>query len=393
MKKTIFLVIALWILPSIIYAQDDLINKIKDNKSTHTDFQFTIIKQLDNTSVKNQGSSGTCWSYAGNSFLESEIYKKHHRVLDIAEIYTARKTYEDKAKNYILMDGYVNYGDGGSLHDVINMYKKYGMVPQEAYTGLINGAIKNNFSKMQQELKEYLDTVKSQKAPINTQWTQNFSSILDKYIGKVPETFIYKGKEYTPKTFAEEVVDLNPNDYIEISSFKDYEYYTPFYPPLPDNWSGDKMYNVPMKELTEIIDHALSTGYTIGWASDVSEPYFSWKNGIAYVPDTNIYSISSEEKANLFSYPKPEKVITEELRQEAFNNKTTTDDHAMHIVGLSKDQNGKEYYLVKNSWGISNDYQGYLYVTKNYVQFKTTAILVNKKAIPKKIYKKLNLNN
>lgn len=392
MKKTIISVLLLLILQSVIYAQDELINKIKDNQSKKSNFQFTLIKQLDNTTVKNQGSSGTCWSYAGNSFLESEIYKKHNRVIDIAEIYTARKTYEEKAKIYVLMDGFVNYGDGGSLHDVINMYKKYGIVPQEAYTGLINGAIKNNFSEMQQELKEYLDKVKTQKAPINTNWTFNFSSILDKYIGKVPETFIYKGKMYTPKTFANEIVDLNPNDYIELSSFKDYEYYKPFYPPLPDNWSGDRMYNVPMHELTTIIDHALSTGYTVGWAADVSEPYFSWKNGVAYVPDTNIYSISSEEKANLFSHPKPEKIITEEMRQEAFNNKSTTDDHAMHIVGLAKDQNGKEYYLVKNSWGVSNDFQGYLYVTKNYVQFKSTAILVNKKAIPKKLRNKLKFD-
>lgn len=391
MRKILLVLLILVTTQSSIYAQEDLIKKIINNKSNNTNFQFTLVKQLDNTTVKQQGSSGTCWSYAGNSFLESEIYKKHKRVLDIAEIYTARKTYEEKAKNYVMMDGFLNYGDGGSLHDVINMYKKYGIMPQEAYTGLINGAVKNNFKEMQIELKNNLDKIIAKKAPINTNWTINFSSILDKYLGKVPETFIYNGKEYTSKTFAEEIVDLDPDDYIEITSFKDYEYYKQFYPPLPDNWSGDKMYNIPMAELTDCIDHALSLGYTVCWATDVSEAYFSWKNGLAYVPDTNLYAISSEERANLFTHPKPEKIITEEMRQEAINNKSTTDDHAMHIVGISKDQNGKEYYLIKNSWGDTNDFKGYLYVTKTYVQFKTTAILLNKNALPKKLRKKLNL--
>lgn len=374
-----------------IFAQDDLINRIKDNKSEQTNFQFTIIKQLDNTSVKNQGSSGTCWSYSGNSFLESEVYKKYNKVVDIAEIYTARMTYEDKAKMYILMDGSINYGDGGELHDVINMYKKYGIVPQEAYTGLINGATKNNFTAMQSELEEYLVSLKNQTPPIDINWTKKFSDILDKYLGAVPNSFVYKGKTYTPQTFAKEIIALDPNDYVEIASYKDYPYYTQNFLPLPDNWSGDHAYNVPMNELTQIIDFALEHGYTVGWATDVSEPYFSWKNGVAYVPDLDLYNLSAEQKANLFTQPQPDKLITEQMRQDAFNNRTTTDDHGMHIVGTATDQTGKNYYIVKNSWGITNDFQGYIYVTKPYVQYKTTALLINKAAIPKTIRKKLSI--
>ncbi len=389
MKRFFVLALILFTV-SEAFSQDDLINKIKDNKSENARFQFTIIKQLDNTSIKDQGSSGTCWSYSGNSFLESEVYKKYKRVVDIAEIYTARKTYEDKAKLYILMDGAINYGDGGELHDVINMYKKYGAVPQEAYTGLIGGAIKNNFSMMQDELKNYLDKVKLQKAPIEN-WTKTFSGILDNYLGAVPQSFTYQGKTYTPESFAKEVVGLDPEDYAELASYKDYPYYTSFFLPLPDNWSGDHAYNVPMQDLTDIIDYAIKEGYTVGWAADVTEPYFSWRNGVAYVPDLDIYNITAEQKANLFTTPQPDKKITEQMRQDAINNKTTTDDHGMHIVGLAKDQTGKEYYIVKNSWGITNDFQGYLYVTKPYVQFKSTAILLNKNAIPKDLRKKLNL--
>lgn len=391
MKRIVLSAIMLCCITSGIFAQDDLINKIKDNKSEKTNFQFTVIKQLDNTSIKNQGSSGTCWSYSGNSFIESEVYKKHKKAIDIAEIYTARKTYEDKAKKYILMGGYVNYGDGGEPHDVINIYKKYGIVPQEAYTGLINGADRNNFNMMQEELKSYLENINSQKAPIDLNWHIKFSQILDKYLGEVPKTFVYENKTYTPETFAKEIVKLDPTDYIEISSYKDYPYYQPFVVPIPDNWSSDSSYNIPMAELTEVIDNALKNGYTVGWATDVSEPYFSWKNGIAYVPDLDLYNLTAEQKAQLFTEPKADKKITEQMRQDALNNLTTTDDHGMHIVGLAKDQTGKEYYIVKNSWGISNDFQGYLYVTKPYVQYKTTALLVNKKALPKNIRKKLSL--
>ena len=394
MNKVKFSLIALSFGASL-FAQDNLVNSLKNNHSENPDFKFTIIKENGATSVKDQGSSGTCWSYSGNSFLESEMIRMGKQPLDLAEIFTARMSYHDKAKLYVLNNGTgITWGEGGALHDVINMFRKYGIVPQETYTGLVNGQTRNNFAEMSEVIKEMLNVyAKNPSKKLSANWLDNIDSMLDAYLGKIPETFTYNNKKYTPKTFAKEVVGINPDDYVEISSYKDYPYYKPFVLPVPDNWSHDRVWNVPMEELTTIIDYAIKNGYTVGWATDVSEPYFSYKNGIAYVPNINLNNIDAETKANLFNGPKPDKVITEDMRQDALNNLTTTDDHGMQITGLAKDQTGKEYYIVKNSWGSTNDYKGYLYATKPYVQFKSTAILVHKDGIPKDILKKLKVSN
>ena len=385
--------VAVWAMMScgvLFSAQDNLVNSLKNNKSENPDFQFTTIKRNDVTSVKNQGSSGTCWSYSGNSFLESEMIRMGKQPVDIAEIYTARQVYRDKAKLYVLNGGSLEWGEGGALHDVINMYTKYGAVPQEAYTGLLHGATRNNFKEMSAVIKNMLDAyVKNPAGKLSPNWLSNIDNVLDSYLGKYPESFFYNGKRYTPQTFAKEVIGINPENYVGISSYKDYPYYQRFVLPVPDNWSHDTNWNVPMEELTKIIDNAIQKGFTVGWATDVSEPYFSYKNGVAYVPDLDLDNISDEQRADLFKGPKPDKKITEDMRQLGLNNLTTTDDHGMQIVGLAKDQTGKEYYIVKNSWGETNDYQGYIYVTKPYVQFKSTAILVHKDAIPTEILKKL----
>lgn len=370
------------------FAQEDLINSLKNNRSLTNGFVFTPVKVNETTSVKNQGRSGTCWSYSGNSFIESEMLKKGKPAVDLAEIYTARNTYIDKAKNYVSMHGNVSWGDGGELHDVMNAYKKYGALPQEAYDGLNEGQKLNDFGEMQSALKAYLDAIIKNKK-LSKNWLNGFTAILDAYLGKVPEKFTYKGKTYTPITFAKEVVGLDPNDYIEMVSLKDEPKYEYVFFPVPDNWSFDYAYNVPMEDLTKVIDNAIEKGYTVGWAADVSEKYFSWVNGVAYVPEKNYEEMTSRERQNMFSTPPTkEREITQEMRQDAFDNYETTDDHGMHIVGLAKDQNGKEYYIVKNSWGLSNDYKGYLYVSKNYVKYKTTAIIVNKAGVPKSILKK-----
>ena len=394
MNKVKFSLIALSFGASL-FAQDNLVNSLKNNHSENPDFKFTIIKENGATSVKDQGSSGTCWSYSGNSFLESEMIRMGKQPIDLAEIFTARMSYHDKAKLYVLNNGTgITWGEGGALHDVINMFRKYGIVPQETYTGLVNGQTRNNFAEMSEVIKEMLNVyAKNPSKKLSANWLDNIDSMLDAYLGKIPETFTYNNKKYTPKTFAKEVVGINPDDYVEISSYKDYPYYKPFVLPVPDNWSHDRVWNVPMEELTTIIDYAINNGYTVGWATDVSEPYFSYKNGIAYVPNINLNNIDAETKANLFNGPKPDKVITEDMRQDALNNLTTTDDHGMQITGLAKDQTGKEYYIVKNSWGSTNDYKGYLYATKPYVQFKSTAILVHKDGIPKDILKKLKVSN
>ena len=394
MNKAKFSLIALSF-GACLFAQDNLVNSLKNNHSENPDFKFTIIKENGATSVKDQGSSGTCWSYSGNSFLESEMIRMGKQPIDLAEIFTARMSYHDKAKLYVLNNGTgITWGEGGALHDVINMFRKYGIVPQETYTGLVNGQTRNNFAEMSEVIKEMLNVyAKNPSKKLSANWLDNIDSMLDAYLGKIPETFTYNNKKYTPKTFAKEVVGINPDDYVEISSYKDYPYYKPFVLPVPDNWSHDRVWNVPMEELTTIIDYAIKNGYTVGWATDVSEPYFSYKNGIAYVPNINLNNIDAETKANLFNGPKPDKVITEDMRQDALNNLTTTDDHGMQITGLAKDQTGKEYYIVKNSWGSTNDYKGYLYATKPYVQFKSTAILVHKDGIPKDILKKLKVSN
>ena len=394
MNKVKFSLIALSFGASL-FAQDNLVNSLKNNHSENPDFKFTIIKENGATSVKDQGSSGTCWSYSGNSFLESEMIRMGKQPIDLAEIFTARMSYHDKAKLYVLNNGTgITWGEGGALHDVINMFRKYGIVPQETYTGLVNGQTRNNFAEMSEVIKEMLNVyAKNPSKKLSANWLDNIDSMLDAYLGKIPEIFTYNNKKYTPKTFAKEVVGINPDDYVEISSYKDYPYYKPFVLPVPDNWSHDRVWNVPMEELTTIIDYAIKNGYTVGWATDVSEPYFSYKNGIAYVPNINLNNIDAETKANLFNGPKPDKVITEDMRQDALNNLTTTDDHGMQITGLAKDQTGKEYYIVKSSWGSTNDYKGYLYATKPYVQFKSTAILVHKDGIPKDILKKLKVSN
>ncbi len=380
------------LLPYICTAQDDLIKKIDGNKSDSAKkkFTFTHVIDLENTAVKNQGSSGTCWSYSTNSFLESEMARLGKKPVDIAEIYTARRVYEEKADNYVRMHGAVSWGDGGSCHDVINMYARYGAIPQSVYSGLQYGTNKNKFGEMQSILKGMLDAiVKNPNGKLTPNWKRAFNAVLDVYLGEVPSAFTWNGKQYTPQTFAQKVVGINPEDYIELSSFSSKPYYEQTTLMVPDNWSWEKVYNVKMNDLTAIIDNALDKGYTVTWATDVSEKYFSWKNGVAFVPEKEWDDMEEDEQKKLFNGPMPERKITAAMRQEAFDNYSTTDDHGMHIVGIANDQQGKEYYIVKNSWGEKNDYKGYMYVTKAYVKYKTTAILLHKSAIPSEIRSKL----
>lgn len=371
-------------------AQDDLIKSLEGNKSIKATegFQFTPVVNLETTSVKNQGSSGTCWSYSGNSFLETEMIRMGKQPVDLAEIYTARCTYIEKAINYVRMHGNLGWGDGGELHDVVNIYKKYGALPQEVYDGLNYGTDINRFGEMQTALKGFLDgIVQNKNGKLTPNWIKAFTAALDSYLGEVPEEFEYKGKTYSPQSFAKEVVGVKADDYIEMVSYSDQPLYENVFMAVPDNWSFDTAYNVSMDDITATIDNALKKGYSVGWATDVSEKYFSWKNGIAYLPETDYSQMSSDERQAMFSGPKQEMKATPEMRQQAFDDYTTTDDHAMQIVGIVKDQNEKEYYIVKNSWGISNDYNGYLYVTKEFVKYKTTALMLHKDGVPKNILK------
>lgn len=376
------------------FAQDILVNSLKLNASDKSkeNFKFTEVINLGTTSVKSQGSSGTCWSYSTNSFLESEMIRLGKQPVELSQIYSARNVYVEKGVNYVRMHGAITLGDGGALHDVINMYKKYGTVPREVYTGLNYGTDKNKFAEMGALMESVLAAVvKNPNGELTPNWQKAYAAVIDSYLGKVPDNFTYKGKNYTPQTFAKEVVGINPDDYVEMSSFTNAPYYQKTTMMVPDNWSLDQVYNVKVNDMTDVIDNALKKGYTVAWATDVSEKSFSWKNGVAYVASKKFDDMTAEEKADMFNGPKAEPEITPEMRQAAFDNYTTTDDHGMHIIGLAKDQTGKEYYIVKNSWGETNDYKGFLFVTKNFVKYKTTALLVNKGGIPAEIAKKLGV--
>lgn len=391
---TLFIASALFIGTNTSFAQDNLVNSLKVNASENSKaaFTFTDIVNLEKTSVKNQGSSGTCWSYSGNSFIESEMIRMGKKPVEISQIYTARNAYIEKGRNYVRMHGAVTLGDGGAFHDVINMYKKYGAVPQMVYSGLNYGTDKNKFAEMAAIMEGVLiATVKNPNGELTPNWEKAYTAVIDSYLGEAPKSFDYNGKKYTPETFAKDIIGINADDYVEISSLQEYPYYSKFVLMVPDNWAFDQVYNVKINELTDIIDNALKTGYSVAWGGDVSEKSFSWKNGVAFVPEKKYNDMTADEKADLFNGPKNELVITEELRQKAFDNYTTTDDHGMHIIGLSKDQNGKEYYIVKNSWGASNDYKGYLFMTKEFVKYKTTDIMLHKGGVPATIAKKLGI--
>lgn len=384
-------ILATFLIAGSLHAQDDLVRKTSATATDSTGYRFTTVVSTEATPVQNQASSGTCWSYATNSFLESEMIRNGGPAIHLSKIYTARRSYEDKADAYVRMHGSLNYGDGGEPHDVINMYAKYGTMPEEAYTGLNYGTDKNQFAEMQAMLKAMLDVVI--KAPnrgkLTPVWKKAFSNVLDAYLGPVPGTFTYKGKSYTPQSFAKEVVKLDPADYVEFLSMTTAPYYAETMMMVPDNWALQQAWNIPMEDMVTIIDHALKNGYSVAWGGDVSEPSFSWKNGIAWIPVTPADDLTKEQKEDLFTGPKPEMTITPELRQEAFDNYTTQDDHGMQITGIAKDQAGNEWYIVKNSWGVKNDHEGYLYMSKNFVRYKTTSFMVNRKGVPSGIMKKL----
>lgn len=393
MRNKLPLGLAALLLTTSLHAQDDLIKKISGNKSDTVGFVFTPMVSAEATPVEDQGSSGTCWSYSTGSFLESEMIKHGGPSIHLSKIYMARKSYEEKAVNYLRMHGSLNYGDGGLGHDVVNMYGKYGAIPEEAYTGLNFGNKENEFGEMQAVLKGMLDALL--KAPndgkLTPVWRKAFDGVLDAYLGEVPKEFTYNGKTYTPQTFAKDVVKLDADDYVEFISGNDAPYYTKSVLMVPDNWALQPAWNIPVEDITNVIDNALKAGYTVAWGGDVSEPTFSWKNGVAFTTMAETDELTKEERQNLFKSPQPEPVITAEMRQQAFDNYDTTDDHGMQLTGIAQDQNGTEWYVVKNSWGDTNDHKGYLYMSKPYVQYKTTAFMVNKKGVPGSVGKKIGL--
>lgn len=399
--KNLFLV-GLVLSSFIVSAQDE--KKVEEEEKG---YQFTAIKEVPCTSVKDQYRSGTCWSFSGLGFLEAEMLRMGKPAVDLSEMFVVYHAYSDKAVKYVRLHGSLNFGAGGAFHDVTNAIKKYGIVPEEIYRGLNYGEEKHVHGELDRTLLDQVKVVvdNSNKKP-TTVWHEAFNGILDTYLGKLPEKFNFEGKDYTPQSYAQEVVGLNMDDYVEVTSYTNHPFYTKFILEVPDNWSWDEVYNVPVNEMEEIIDNAINTGYTIAWAADVSEKGFSTsKKGVAVIPELNKADMSDAEIAKwekmnekekneeLYKLTKPstERTISQEMRQLDYDNYQTTDDHGMLIVGTAKDQIGNLYYKVKNSWGDYNDFDGYFYASKPYVQFKTMSIMVHKDAIPKNIRKKLNL--
>ena len=355
-------------------------------------YTFTISKMIDCTPVKNQFKSGTCWVFSTNSFLESEIMRLGNGKIDLSEMYVVRNMYIQKAEHYVRYQGNTNFGSGGEPHDVINAVRQYGLIPFSVYSGMPAGQVKPVHSEMDAVLKAMLDAmIKLPDGKLNPNWKSAFIGALDGYLGTPPVNFNFQGKNYTPQSFAQ-AMGINPDDYVEITSFAHHPFYSQFILEIPDNWANQAEYNVPLQDLKRILDNAINNNYSVDWASDVSEHGFSFKNGVAIVPEKNFDDMTQGEKDSMFTRPAPEKDINQANRQEAFDNLSTTDDHGMQIVGYANDQTGKPYYLVKNSWGTDrNDLDGYFYCSVPYFLYKTTAILVNKNAIPKDIANKLGI--
>jgi len=369
-------------------------------------YKFTDELRLDCSSVKNQYRSGTCWSYSGLSFLESELINNGKGEYDLSEAFIVWNTYSEKADKYVRFHGNLNFAGGGGFHDVTEIIKKYGITPDEAYDGLVIGEEHFVHGEMDKVLLQYVEgVVENKNRKLTPVWHNGFESLLDTYIGPYPENFTYDGKEYTPQSFAEEL-GLNMDDYIEIGSYTHHPFYEKFILEVPDNWMLDEIYNIPLDEMMEVIDESINEGHTIAWGADVSEKGFSWKTGVAVVPDEVKPDLSGTEKEKwesltskerskmLYSFDEPvaEKEITQELRQKGFDNYTTTDDHGMEIVGIAKDQNGGKYYIIKNSWGTEgHKYNGFFYASEAFVKYKTVDIMVNKNVIPKHLKKKMGI--
>lgn len=368
-------------------------------------YVFTTVKELKITPVKNQSRTGTCWCFSTLGFLESELLRQGKGEYDLSEMYIVNHSYKDKADKYVRLHGELNFGQGGSFYDVLYAWKKYGIVPESVMGGLEYGEDQHAHSEMERLASAYVNTViKNPNGKLSTAWKKGYDGIIDAYLGKLPETFTYNGKEYTPISFAEEL-GLNPDDYVSLTSYTHHPFYTSFPIEVQDNWRWSDSYNLPLDEFMQVMDNAINTGYTIAWGSDVSEKGFT-RNGIAVVPDMEILETSGSDQDKWVGLSRAEKdkeinkmlekpcqelKITQEMRQQDYDNYRTTDDHGMQIYGIAKDQTGKKFYIVKNSWGTENKYKGTWYASEAFVAYKTMNIVVHKDALPKAIKTKLGI--
>lgn len=368
-------------------------------------FGFKDIKLVRTTSVKDQNKSGTCWCFSGTSFIEDEIMRQGGDSLDLSEMFTVRHCYDDKAVKNVRSYGQSVFAQGGNLPDVAYVWKKYGAVPEDAYPGLNYGEDKHDHYELFGVMEGVLKAVnKKPSKKISTAWHPAFEGVLDAYFGKLPETFTYKGKTYTPRSFAD-AQPFKPADYVLLTSFNHEPFYEEFILEIPDNWLQTKYMNIPLDEMKAVVDNALENGYPISWAADVSEDGFKWTEGVALMPKgkdvkdmdgtelARWTKLSDKDRAKekyKFDGPVEEIEVTQESRQKMYDSQETTDDHGMEIVGIAVDKNGKRYYKVKNSWDTNQIYDGFLYVSEPFFLAKTLSLMVHKDAVPKAIAKKIN---
>lgn len=368
-------------------------------------YQFTEVVTVPATPVKNQAATGTCWCFATTSFMESELLRMGKGEYDLSEMFIVRQKYMNQLQDNYLRRGEGNIGQGSLSHTFKNAYRQVGIVPEEVYKGINYDSERHNHSEMVQYMEAIANVaVKNKKR--SPEYDKLIRNLFDTYLGELPAKFTYKGKEYTPKSFAESL-GLNMDDYIELTSFTHHPYYVKFDVEVPDNWEHQLMYNLPLDEMIETVDYALNNSFTVCWDGDVSEKGFSFKNGVAINPEVKkVEDFSNTDRARFekmdekerleevykFEQPYPEVKVTPEVRQQGFEAFVTTDDHLMHLTGITKDQNGTKYYITKNSWGTDrNKFGGYLNMSESFVRAKTIYIMLHKDAIPKAIKAKLSL--
>ena len=371
------------------------------------DYQFTTVKEIPVTSMKNQNRSGTCWCFSALSFLESEVIKaknlKAEAYPDFSEMFVVRHSYHDRALKFVRLNGYLNMAAGSGFGDVLEVIRDYGLMPQSAYSGMNYGYDLPVQGELDAVLKGYVQAVvKNPNRKLTPVWPKGFDGILDAYLGELPETFVENGVTYTAGSYRD-AMGINPDDYVNISSYTHHPFYSQFAIEVEDNWRWGLCYNLPLDEFMAIIDNAVENGYTMLWGGDVSEPGFT-RDGLAVLLDTEAKATTGSDQerwvgkaedkpaaaAEKKELPK-ELNVTQEIRQQMFDEKTSTDDHGMHLYGTAKDQNGTKYYLIKNSWGVTGAYKGTWYMSENFVKGKTLNFVVNKKALPKDIAKKLGI--
>lgn len=356
-------------------------------------FKFKVVKDLQATPVKNQCKTGTCWAFATSSFLESELLRMGKGPHDLSEMFVVRMIYPQKIKNYVRLHGKTQFGPGSVAGDLMRVVRDYGVVPDSVFTGRRVGESRLDHQEMDAVLKGALDAlIGNRSGKLSEAWPEAMNGILDAYLGKVPEHFAYKGKSYTPRSYADEL-GIHADDYVQLTSYTHHPFYQKFCLELPDNWyRNDDYYNLPLDEFMSVVDSALDHGYTLCWDGDVSEHSFSRDRGIAILPKKEWDDRTKKEQADICLAPEPEMEVTQALRQEHFDNYSSGDDHLMHVTGVARDQNGTKYYIVKNSWGTLNRANdGFIYMSEAYFRSKTMSVMVHKDALPAELAAKLHI--